>query len=209
MCNQVMPGCVAPARRALAPSPFPGAVIRSAMHVLSLPGSWTGTLPPVMRSSWSGAPANACAHSDSGRPGGSYTVRFRFATAARARRGRGPGELLERFVHGNREPARAVPRSLTRGRVRHPPGGPRMGDLVCARAAVTSASAWNRARAARQTLASVANGPSAAATTPELDDIINAHADCARAGHADQGRWARRLRHDRLADLVPQIADAR
>ena len=128
-------------RCAGAPFPFPAAVIRSAVRGLLSPDSWAATLPPTMRSCWSvswrpmrarTAPAAGLAAPSRSAP--------RSATGVRVCRGRRRREPLGRHVRRNREPARPVPRPRPVGRVRYPPWRPRLGDLVCARPAVTRLS---------------------------------------------------------------------
>ena len=214
MCNQVMPGCVAPARPRACAFSFPGRrdQVRCARAFVArfLDGHPAADDAVLLISELA---ANACAHSDSGRPGGSYMVRIQVREGGRVHAEvEDQGSSLERFVHGNREPARAVPRSLTGGRVRYPPGGPRLGDLVCARATVTSASAWRpRLLLPGRRWLRWRNGPSSGGYySGARTDIINAHAELRAAldmlvkAAGPDGSGS-----DRLADLMPQIADAR
>jgi serine/threonine-protein kinase RsbW len=84
MCNQVMPGCVAPARLRACAFSFPGCrdQVRYARAFVArfLDGHPAADDVVLLISELA---ANACAHSDSGRPGGSYTVRIQVREGGR------------------------------------------------------------------------------------------------------------------------------
>ena len=217
MCDRAMmmpPGCIAPtALRGYAFS-FPGRrdqVSRARAFVAQFLGGHPVTNDAVLLVSE--LAANACAHSASGRPGGMFMVRVEVGEGDRVYvEVEDQGSSWTGSFEEHRESAWAVPRVFPGSRVRYPPGCPRMGDLVCARPTVTSGISLETALVtARQALASVAErakqgGYYSGART----DIINAHADLRAAldmlvkaaGPDDSGT-------DRLADLMPEITDAR